>query len=280
MNWIRKLAQPDSEYTTVTRSPHFGRALFFYINDGTVEEEFLKTSEIKMSIPVPRYKLAALNGFLYRLYERGAVKIDTEEGFRLKLHDSNPDAPRSPLYFNLRVPANKDGPLTEEDVNEIAGFFFSFLCNSSIVFDAICPVPNAGDPFALALQKIYRERIGRSIPILDLSKEVMAGSRRVGELVQSSLSPVGLRVLVLDDLISRSDSKAEAVESLRRAGCKVNDSLVFLDRQQGGRQGLEKMAVDLHSIVNLANVLEFYKDSGVITSDQYTIIQAYLLNAQ
>ncbi len=233
-----------------------------------------------MTIPVPRYKVAALNGFLYKLYERGAVKIDTEKGFRLKLHDSNPDAPLSPLYFNLRIPANKGGPLTQDDVEDIAQFFFSFLCNSKITFDAICPVPNAGDPFALALQQIYRERIGKSIPLLELSKEVSANGRKVGELKPTEYSPVGMVVLIIDDLISRSDSKAEAVDSLRRAGCKVTDCLVFLDRQQGGKDGLEKMGVDLHSIVGLSNVLEFYKDSNVITVDQYNIIHSYLKNAQ
>lgn len=230
---------------------------------------------------IPAYSAKTLNDFLCRLYTCGAVKIDTDKGFRLKLHDSNPTAPLSPLYFNLRVPANKGGPLNEMDVHEIADFFYHYLRNNSgLTFDAICPVPNAGDPFVKELQKIFRERNGWEPPVLELSKEETSGGRRVGELKATRYSPAGMVVLIIDDLISRSDSKAEAVESLRRAGCLVHDCLVFLDREQGGSRALAKMGVKLHAIASVSGTLALYKDQDLITGQQLCTILNYLQDSQ
>jgi orotate phosphoribosyltransferase len=222
----------------------------------------------------------ALNGFLRRLHERGAVKIDTVGGFKLKLHEKDPTAPLSPLYFNLRVASNKGGPLIGSDVQDIASFFYAYLTSNNIQFGAICPVPNAGDPFAIALQAIILEREGRDVPLFELEKIVEVEGRRMGELKPTPYTPVGMVVLVIDDLISRADSKIEAVESLRRAGCIVNDALVFLDREQGGTAGMQKLGVQLHSIVAVGAVLETYRDMNLITPEQHYIITSYLQHAQ
>ena len=60
--------------------------------------------------------------FALRLHEIGAVKIDTrlDGGFKLKLHEKNPDAPLSPFYLNIRMQGHKDGPLTRHDIGTLA----------------------------------------------------------------------------------------------------------------------------------------------------------------
>lgn len=47
-----------------------------------------------------------------KLFDIGAVQFGE---FKLKLHEKNPDAPLSPIFFNFRTPDNpKPGPLTDE----------------------------------------------------------------------------------------------------------------------------------------------------------------------
>ena len=222
------------------------------------------------------YTAANINGFLKRLYVRGAVKIDTEVGFELKLHEANTKAPLSPLYFNLRVPANKNGPLNEMDVREIADFFYFYLSAHDLAFDAICPIPHAGDPFAKALQQILTERGRPGVPILELEKLKGPEVRTVSRLKTCAYLPAGLRVLLVDDLISEATSKIEAYNALSREGCIVTQCLVFLDREQGGTKALSKVGIKLHSIVGLSNVLEVYKDEKLTTPAQDAVIRSYL----
>ena len=118
------------------------------------------------------------------------------------------------------------------------------------------------------------------LPVLELSKEETSEGRCVGEVKETPYSPAGMVVLVIDDLISRSDSKAEAVASLRRAGCLVRDCLVFLDREQGGSRALVKLGVKLHSIASVSGTLALYKDRDLITGQQLSTILSYLRDSQ
>ena len=79
-----------------------------------------------------------------------------ECGFRLKLHEKHPDAPLSPIFFNLRTPDNpKPGPLTP-DIVELAALCMHHVAQTQCTgdFNAVVGIPNAGDPFAEALASI------------------------------------------------------------------------------------------------------------------------------
>lgn len=224
------------------------------------------------------YNAKTLNTFLKHLFKIDAVKIDTERGFKLKLHESNPTAPLSPLYINLLIAENKDGPLQFGEVCDIGEFFCSYLVAHDIRYDGICPVPNAGTPFASELQEIVYEQERRTVPLLTLDKKEDASGRHIGILQKTQELPRGCKVLLVDDLITKAESKAEAVMSLRDAGYEVKDCIVFLDREQGGSQGMAALGVTLHSIASLSSVLEVYRDDNLITAAQYGQIRAYLKN--
>jgi orotate phosphoribosyltransferase len=224
------------------------------------------------------YSATTLNDLLRRLHTIGAVKIDTQGGFKLKLHEKNPNAPLSPLYINLRIAENKGGPLTFAEVAEIAKFFHAYLRANNVQFDGICPVPHAGTPFAKELQEIYKKE-GRSIPILTLGKEEDASGRHIGVLLETQGLSRGCKVLLVDDLITKAGSKLEAIKALLNAGHEVTDCMVFLDREQGGPREMAELGVTLHSIVGLTSALEVYKSSGALNSEQYTKIREYLKQA-
>ncbi len=48
----------------------------------------------------------AITGLAEDLFAGKVVQVDTKEGFKLKLHETNPDEPRSPIFLNIRTPNN------------------------------------------------------------------------------------------------------------------------------------------------------------------------------
>ncbi|HWO07008.1 MAG TPA: hypothetical protein VNM40_00310 [Candidatus Paceibacterota bacterium] len=89
--------------------------------------------------------------YLRRLIEIKAVQINTENGFRLAMHDKNPNAPLSPFYFMLRTPENKGGPLQPADVRIIAHELANAAELKGISYDAVSSIPRAGVSFAKAI---------------------------------------------------------------------------------------------------------------------------------
>ena len=223
-----------------------------------------------------------LSHFARRLLSIGAVKIDTKMGFKLKLHQTNPTAPLSPYYFNLRIANNKGGPLTYTEVNDVGSFFYEYLKEHAIEYQGIAGVPRAGEPFAKALQEIvcHGSPEGYSLPLLTLEKEEGETGRKIGKVIKTQDLPRGSRVLLLDDLITRADSKKEAVDQLRNAEFEVTDILVFLDREQGATAELKKSGITLHSIATVSSLLKIYEDEHFITPQDVAKIRVYMATNQ
>lgn len=218
--------------------------------------------------------LDELHTFLKRLMAIGAVKVDTENGFRFKHHETDPTAPLSPTYVSLRVPENK-GALTQIDVDRVARLMYEYMVRNKLQFHGICPVPRAGDPFALALQQVFYHEGGLHVPLLTLEKIDGPEGRSIGKLVKAQGLPRGAVVTVIDDLITRSVSKVEAIKRLRHEGYIVQDCMVLLDRQQGGPEELATHKVKLHSIVGFRQMFELYRECGLVTSEQFDTIMNY-----
>lgn len=220
------------------------------------------------------YSKEELGSFLLRLMEIGAVKLDFEKGFAFKHHERLPDAPLSPSYVSLRVPENK-GVLQPRDVWSIARFMYLHLRQRRIRFDGICGIPNAGEPFADAFEKLYRQWCGKEIGRVWLRKDTNAKGRKVGGVAHVRSVAPGQRVLLLDDLITKAHSKEEALASLREDGFVVEHCIVFLDREQGGDREMANLGVNLHAVTPLSQMLEAYVEHGKLTAEQYARILDY-----
>ncbi len=193
-----------------------------------------------------------------------------ERGFKLKLHENNPDAPLSPFYLNLRTTDNpKLGPLTQEIIDQAAWCMFEFCLERKLTFDAVVGVPRAGDPFAQALTRFA------GTTCLTMDKWEHQGKRRIASLQGHVLASVK-KVLVVDDLITKADSKREAIEILRDAGMDVTDVMVLVDREQGGRKGLAEMGCTLHSIFTITELLDLYVEAGRMEPQLRDNILTYL----
>lgn len=205
------------------------------------------------------------------LPEINAVKFGA---FKLKLHETHPEAPLSPLYFNLRMPPK--GPLTPGLVQQLGGaLLYGITFTHGLRFDAVAGVPEAGDPFAAALAYAAR------VPLLLLGKEESAQGRRiVPGCLEDAMKEHGIvagdRVLLIDDLITQAHSKIEAAELLRSYGLTVDDVLVILDREQGGREVLATVGIALHAAWQVSELLALYWEKDIITLEKYAEVLLYL----
>lgn len=83
-------------------------------------------------------------------------------------------------------------------------------------------------------------------------------------------------MLVIDDLITRANTKLEGIRVLECAGLVVRDVLVIIDRQQGGAQQLSKAGYRLHALFTITELVQYYTALGYISPELQRDIIAYL----
>lgn len=199
------------------------------------------------------------------LFARGAVKFGE---FKLKLHEKNPSAPLSPIYITLRLPDN-GGPLTSEDVWEIGQEMSRLVREMGLDFDLVAGIPRAGEPFANVVSQLSCK------PLLRFHKREEGGQRRIDSGVEGDYYS-GQTVLLVDDLITKADTKKEAIAACESAGLIVCGVVVLVDRQQGGAEELEREGYPVYSVFALEALLKYYLGAGRIDQAKYNEVVAYI----
>lgn len=216
--------------------------------------------------------------FALDLYDAGAVQFGA---FKLKLHETHPDAPLSPIYMNLRDTENpKPGPLMPIHYR-VAAMLMQHITAAKADFNAVCGLPNAGEPFADAFMQVLEVYGKRNVIRVYLQKDTAEdGSRKIVGLApgQSPESVAGLRVLVIDDLITQANTKIEGFEALQGVGCQIAGLLVLIDRNQGGSELLlDRTGIYTYSVYDLNWLVEFYFDYHLLDEDKRGEVNEYLL---
>jgi uridine monophosphate synthetase len=170
---------------------------------------------------------------------------------------------RSPFYIDLRLLSSHPSVL-----REVAAAYQGVL--DGLVFDHLAAIPHAamaiGTAIALASGKpmIY--------PRLEV-KDYGRGRAVEGEFRE------GETAVVIDDLATTGGSKFEAVERLRRAGLRVTDVVVLIDRQSGAAAALDTQGLRLHAIFTMDQLVEMWEESGAIGPEEATMIRGFLAHA-
>jgi len=150
-------------------------------------------------------------------------------------------------------------------MEEVARAYGRLLARLS--FDRIAAIPYAALPIGAAVSLETRK------PLLYPRKEVKAHG--TGQSIEGAFH-AGERVVVLDDLITTGASKFEAIAPLLDAGLVVEDVVVLIDRQSGGRQDLEARGLKLHAVLTLSDLLETLVAHGRIDAAQKDRVEQWL----
>lgn len=121
------------------------------------------------------------------------------------------------------------------------------------IVDAVAGVELGGCPLASAVALTSHLR-GHALDAIYVRKEAKDhGSRRLIE-GGTRLAP-GARVALLEDVITTGGSTLKALTKLREAGFTVAHVVVLVDRQEGGREALEREGLTVHAITTRADIV-------------------------
>jgi len=186
---------------------------------------------------------SSLEQFALTLYDVGAVQLG-----KFKLHSGR----KSRIYLDLRVLVSYPAAL-----RQAVAAYRSIL--DTLAFDLLAATPLAGLPLGTAL-------------CLDMDKPLIyprktAKSYGTGKEIEGNWQ-VGQTAVVIDDLITSGDSILQAVVALKAAGLQVTDSIVLIDREQGGVETLREHGYTLHAAMKLSHLLAILESHERITSKQ------------
>lgn len=84
------------------------------------------------------------------------------------------------------------------------------------------------------------------------------------------------RILFFDDVVSEGLSKLEGIKPLEQLGAQVKHIMVVVDREQGGRQNLQKLNYKVHALARISDVTNCLLESGSISKEQAEAILKYI----
>ena len=165
----------------------------------------------------------------------------------------------SPYYVDMRLI-----PSDPEAFRKVIGYYSSVVQGQILErSDGIAGIPTAGLTYGAVLAFNHRK------PFLYVRKE--AKEHGTGRRIEGRLFP-GLKVLVLDDVVTSGNNLVTAIDAIRTDGGAVEDAVVLLDRQQGGSLNLKNKDVTLHSFATISQICTLLRDNGAIDESQYTQI--------
>jgi len=146
----------------------------------------------------------------------------------------------SPYYIDIRKLVSYP-----KLMDQVATLYWSLM--KKLKFDKLAGVPYAALPIAAVISVKY------NIPWVYTRKEKQ--SHGITKLVQGEYEK-GDKVVVIDDIITTGMSKLMVIEPLKESCLKVKDIVLLVDRENGGKEIIEKKGYKLHTAYLMSEILK------------------------
>ena len=178
------------------------------------------------------------------LYKIGALKFGT---FKLT------SGKISPYYIDLRVV-----PSFSDAFHKICDLYIQLIKNTvgTENFKRIAGIPTAGIPFA----SVVAYHLNKSFLYTRPTQRTHGRERKVEGILIA-----GDKVLPLDDLITSGKSLLKAASAIRAEGGVIDDAVVLIDREEGGKEKLAKEKIALHYLLKVSEAATTLHRIGAIT---------------
>ncbi len=196
-----------------------------------------------MSHPEMVLPAADMEQLALTLFDIGAVKLG-----QFRLHSGR----ISPIYLDLRIL-----PSFPQALKLATAVYCTLL--QPLTFDLLAAAPLAGLPLGTAVCLVMEK------PLIYPRKTPK--SHGTGKDVEG-VWEVGQTAVIIDDLITSGDSVLEAIAAIKATGLHVHHAVVLVDREQGGRQTLEKQGYQTHAAITLSYLFAVLEKHERITAEQ------------
>jgi orotate phosphoribosyltransferase len=228
----------------------------------------------------------------------GAIKFGE---FTLK------DGRKSPYYIDLRIL-----PSYPKVLIQVSRLIEELISSSPERPTCLCGIPAAGLAIASAIgiRRGIRMIYTRKEPIIyrDLIKKIDEIAARCGAFEREGLRRaisileelggfkthgiarwvegelrMGDKIALIDDLIASGESKLEAIDLIQREAkrrginVEILGAFVLLDREEGGKENLEKRGINLHPVLRIREAASLLHESGLLSKRMHDLIVSYTL---
>ncbi len=112
-----------------------------------------------------------------------------------------------------------------------------------------------------------------NLPLVYVRKE--AREHGTGRVVEGVVKE-GSKTVVIDDVATTGGSIVTAANELRRLGADVKYAVVLIDREQGAKEELRKLGIELRSVMRVTELIEALRNEGLINERTYEEVINYV----
>jgi len=154
---------------------------------------------------------------------------------------------QSNYYFNCKTTT-----LDPEGMNLVGNVIFDMISDAEIT--AAGGLTLGADPIANSISIISYQR-GKPIKAFIVRKDVKGhGTKGV---IEGNVDE-GERVVILDDVITTGGSTITAIERAKEAGLIVDRVIALVDREEGGRENIEKYVERVDSVFTRSDIVNLH----------------------
>jgi orotate phosphoribosyltransferase len=175
------------------------------------------------------------------LFER-SFRYDPKGGFVLS------SGQRSNVYIDV-----KKTVYSPEGMELVGRVFFERIKDEPV--DGIGGITLGADPIAYGAALISNLE-GKPLEVFVVRKDAKKhGTRR---WIEGNLNE-GAKVVIVDDVVTTGASTVKAIEKAREAGYEVIKAIALVDREEGGREAIEKLC-NMEAVVTKKDLIRLYEE--------------------